>query len=415
MAVNVQRYATKCPDCGVVLFYTPSKSKSGFCPFCRKFFFASKHEHPNMINEQDIPKCISCYAKRKKVALVPLNGFDYKCPECSTKYNYVQQEPFMSPMPDIIYPFRVSRKLAAKLMATWLMNNDDVPDDALSEFNPKFIDAVYIPVYLYEGKYKARYNVYKDDVSLKNGNLSDDFRIAHQACENTPKVLNDIFCQSLESEVEVKPIKDFDEFDRIPILSFHSDIDTIYDKEVIDKINNNIERVIRARAGIKQDAKGYSIMKDPQIQKIKEYTCYVPFWIVQYRYHGNVYNCAVDGFQGINCGGDIPHKKYNEDEGDKASRNFFISVGIFVIAMIYLLINSISNGFHLAHTLWVMIPVIGILLFFMYKFLPQYFRLKDQKKIKQRELMQFLSEYNLFNVAELALENADHHEDEKNT
>ena len=62
-----------------------------------------------------------------------------------------------------------------------------------------------------------------------------------------------------------------------------------------------------------------------------------------------------------------------------------------------------------------MIPVIGIVSFFMYKFLPQYFRLKDQKKIKQRELMQFLSEYNLFNVAELALENADHHEDEKNT
>ena len=411
MPLNVQRYATKCPGCGVVLYYIPSKAKASFCPFCRRFFLASRHENPKQIEKRNMPKCFSCHSrKRKNVNLEPLDGVDYKCPECSLKYTYVKQESVMSPMPDIIYPFRVSRKLAAKLMATWLMNNEDVPEDALHDFRPEFIDAVYIPVYVYEGKYKFRYDAFKGQRRLKKGKIAENFRIAQQACENTPEVLNKLFCLSLETPVtDVTPITDVDKFEKVPILSFTSDIDTVYDEQIKEKLEENFRRIVKNKSKIKHESDEYKLNIESQIKKGKFQTYYIPFWIVTYRYHGNLYKCGVDGFKGIFCGGDIPQKKEHENKDKSIRRNFFIGAGIFTLVMIYFAIQGMIHGFgfnaqQIAYYLYIIIPVAFIIGYLTYRFLPQYFMIYDEKRRRQRELNEFLGEYNLINIVELDVE-----------
>lgn len=408
MPVNVQRYATKCPGCGVSLYYTPTKAKAGFCPFCRKFFLASRHENPKQIESRNMPKCFSCHSRKKKrVGLEPLDGVDYKCPECSLKYTYVKQESVISPMPDLIYPFRVSRKLAAKLMATWLMGNEDVPEDALQEFRPEFIDAVYIPVYVYEGKYKFRYDAFKGDKRIKKGKIAENFRIAQQACENTPEILNKLFCLALEAPItDVQPIKDVDVFQQVPILSFSSDIETVYDEVISAKLHDNFQRIVKNKARIKHDSDEYNLNIESQIKRGKSQTCYIPFWIVTYRYHGELYKCGVDGFKGIYCGGDIPKKKEHESDDKKIRRNFFIGFGIFFVVLLYFAINSIIKGYGLdpqkiAYFLYFFIPTGTLLGYLTYKFLPQFWMVYDAKRRRQRELGEFLAEYNIAGVVEL--------------
>lgn len=410
MATNVQRYAVKCPGCGVVLYYTPFRTKAAFCPFCRRFFISGKHEHASMVEDRFMPNCLSCYSKRKvNIKLEPLDDDSMKCPNCSLKYSYVKHELMTSPLPEEIYPFRVSRKLAAKLMATWLMNNDIVPEDVLDDFLPEFIDAVYIPVHVFEGEARCRWEIDVERhgrVIPKKGKIKNDFRVPIQGCLNTPDILNNLFCLSLEDKVtDVKPLKDLDDFAHVPILSFDDDIDRVYNERVFPSIDENFRRQAKTKAGLKPDS-DVKVNMESQVKRGLSRTYYLPFWIVTYRYHGNLYKCSVDGFKGIYCGGDIPKKKLVEEKDVKNRRNFFIGVGAVLLAIVLFAVKGIQDSgtiksSELAYYLYLILPTTAFAVIMAFRFLPQLWAIYDSKKRRQRALGEFLAFYRIAGVVEL--------------
>lgn len=410
MATDVQRYAVRCPECGVVLFYTPFRTKAAFCPFCRHFFISGKHEKASDIETRDMPHCLSCFSSKKRYTyLEPLDEHSLKCPSCSRRYSYVKHELLIVPLPDEIYPFRVSRKLAAKLMGTWLMNNEDVPEDALVDFQPEFIDAVYIPVYVFEGEGRFRWQV---DIPKGNRIVSkknrgrDPFRITLQGCDNTPDCLNSLFCLAMEQKItDVKPLKDLDDFAHVPILSFNTDLDNIYDEKILPLLKDNFKRQAKTKAGCKPDA-DVKVNIESQIRKDAQKTYYVPFWIVTYRYHGALYKCGVDGFKGIYCNGDIPKKKL-ADENDEKRRKWFIWMSIlFILAVLYFAVTGIVNGglvdsIVMAKYLYIILPTTILMIWALMRFLPQMFAIFDSKRRRQVALADFLAIYNIAGIAEL--------------
>ena len=62
------------------------------------------------------------------------------------------------------------------------------------------------------------------------------------------------------------------------------------------------------------------------------------------------------------------------------------------------------NSQQIAYYLYIIIPVAFGIGYLTYKFLPQYFQIYDEKRRRQRELNEFLAEYNLINIVELDVE-----------
>lgn len=413
MSINVQRYAVKCPGCGVVLYYVPHKIKASFCPFCRHFFISSKYESGTQIEAKDVPTCLACSSRKKKnVLLEILDSESYKCPNCQLKYRCVKHESLVSPLPDVIYPYRVSRKLAAKLMATWLMQQEDVPEDVLNDFLPEYIDAVYIPVFLFEGEYKFRWEVETEKNGKKfrkRGVVDEKFRIPLQACEYTPETLNHLFVNSLEEEVSgVEPIKDLDEFAMVPILSFKGNVDEIYESEILPSLKENFKRQAKIKAKAVSDEEAI-VNIDSRIKKGKFKTYYLPFWIVTYRYQGTLYKCGVDAIKGIYCGGDIPKKKQIEDEESKVRKNFFIGGGVLLLAIILFLVNTFMQTGKLdavvfSYYIWGILALSVFCVLVMVRFFPHFWVIYDSKRRKQLALSEFLAFHKLERVAELDVE-----------
>ena len=246
------------------------------------------------------------------------------CNYCGNSFRVEEAVDKVVATPDGILPFKVAKEQYHQRLLEWLIEGDYTPDDILESSVFDQVNGIYLPLFMYVGKYhapwvaSAGYDRKESHLTTVNGKLVETTRTVTdwRPCNGEA---NGSFTESIFAGEHIKPEiaafaagcafagGDLKEYDPRYTLGFVMQGFTGSDEDVW---NTHITGRVRAivEADIKQKIPGdrqRDLSYDVFTEK-KAFRVYAPYWIVYYKYKGTEYHVCMDGLTSARMDGKRP-------------------------------------------------------------------------------------------------------------
>lgn len=257
------------------------------------------------------------------------------CPFCNCKNainEYINKDVCDSENEIFYYP--VNRlKSEFEAQCTQLLKNDDMlPNDIFKEINFQKIQCIYIPVWVFEGKYEFRYN-YKNDkgdsVFVNADRQFCQLFCAYKGDELSQKIVEEMF--ALECRFEVLPeVISTNKIEREGHVVIHPNLKiSISQQAFIVKLKG--EAFYQA----KKEHQSFSLIAwNMYLNDIKEpenAMIYVPYYIAEFNYKNDSYYIMADAFSGETMKWRLPEDEERKKLLKKDFDSSFNIIGIIIM------------------------------------------------------------------------------------
>ena len=270
-------------------------------------------------------RCPNCQA-----TLSSFDPFSDKitCPYCSTVSVVTGAMQKEATRPERIIPFSTSRDAFELACANMLINEPYVPDDIFEQVSFGDVDAIYLPMFLYEGTYEANWSAsigYEENELRVGTNMSGDKTIKekkvikYRPASGTSKGNFCFVCLGYEGPEITTEMANFTKtFPYATKLSKEFSSEYLKGYQVMPHNDDKESAWAKYGEDLVSDAAreaaldqvGSPIFKDFRAstnhdKKHEGRMVYVPFWFVYYNYNGTRFHYLMDGI-GQNQNGSSP-------------------------------------------------------------------------------------------------------------
>jgi len=330
------------------------------------------------------------------------------CNFCGSEFNILDSKDTQFKSVDKILPFSTTKEEFEIAALEWLSEGDLTPNDILesSMFNNQV--GVYLPMWMYEGRYdgswsaSSGYNRTEEyigksldgkkletktrivtDWRPSNGNCKGDFQFLATASADS-SIPSSVKAFSHDVKVTRNNLKDFKlEYSQgFSLLEIQLESDECWDLHGEWQANHYVESVTKKR--IPGD-KYKDFYVDAVYDLNNKVSCYVPFWLRNYKYSNEDFHLYMDGSNTLRINGERPVDKERSAEVDKINTQGSIGCGVTVFLGVIPFIADADPDFS-GPFFWVM-AVIGII--WMWSKMSQKDKLiQESKDIRQVKLEQ---------------------------
>jgi hypothetical protein len=284
------------------------------------------------------------------------------CNFCGTKFeiNLAENEEFS--LPDGILPFKISKEQYEQAVLSWLSEGDYTPDDILDSTLFESVNGVYLPMWLYKGRYHGNWSAssgydrieeyYEWSESQKkrvrqtrkitdwrpsSGQCSGEYTILAFAGNGTG-ISSDIAIYAHHTEFSRGDIKPFNSqyTSGFNLIDFTSDEHDTWDGPGKSQADRQIWIDTKKRIPGDQKKDFYcDVLYENEVSS----KVYIPFWITYYKYNEVEFHVFMDGTSTSRIDGIRPVdkeriKKINK-KFEKATFPMFLTIGLFIFAFFF--------------------------------------------------------------------------------
>lgn len=330
------------------------------------------------------------------------------CNFCGSEFNILDSKDTQFKSVDKILPFSTTKEEFEIAALEWLSEGDLTPNDILesSMFNNQV--GVYLPMWMYEGRYdgswsaSSGYNRTEEyigksldgkkletktrivtDWRPSNGNCKGDFQFLATASADS-SIPSSVKAFSHDVKVTRNNLKDFKlEYSQgFSLLEIQLESDECWDLHGEWQANHYVESVTKKR--IPGD-KYKDFYVDAVYDLNNKVSCYVPFWLRNYKYSNEDFHLYMDGSNTLRINGERPIDQERSAEVDKLNTQGGIGCGVAAFIGVIPLLADADSDFS-GPFFWVM-AVIGII--WMWSKMSQKDKLiQESKDIRQVKLEQ---------------------------
>ena len=327
------------------------------------------------------------------------------CNFCGSEFNIQDSKDTQFKSVEKILPFSTTKEEFEIAALEWLSEGDLTPDDILesSMFNNQV--GVYLPMWMYEGRYdgswsaSSGYNRIEEYVGKSydgkkletktrtvtdwrpsNGNCKGDFQFLATASADS-SIPSSVKAFSHDVEVTRNNLKDFKaEYSQgFSLLEIQLESDECWDLHGEWQANHYVESVTKKR--IPGD-KYKDFYVDAVYDLTNKVSCYVPFWLRNYKYSNEDFHLYMDGSNTLRINGERPIDKGRSAEVDKLKNQGGIGCGVAAFIGFIPLLAEADEDFS-GPFFWIM-AVVGII--WMWRKMSQKDKLiqesKDRRQVK---------------------------------
>ena len=327
------------------------------------------------------------------------------CNFCGSEFNIQDSKDTQFKSVEKILPFSTTKEEFEIAALEWLSEGDLTPDDILesSMFNNQV--GVYLPMWMYEGRYdgswsaSSGYNRIEEYVGKSydgkkletktrtvtdwrpsNGNCKGDFQFLATASADS-SIPSSVKAFSHDVEVTRNNLKDFKaEYSQgFSLLEIQLESDECWDLHGEWQANHYVESVTKKR--IPGD-KYKDFYVDAVYDLTNKVSCYVPFWLRNYKYSNEDFHLYMDGSDTVRINGERPIDKGRSAEVDKLKNQGGIGCGVAAFIGFIPLLAEADEDFS-GPFFWIM-AVVGII--WMWRKMSQKDKLiqesKDRRQVK---------------------------------
>jgi DNA-directed RNA polymerase subunit RPC12/RpoP len=264
------------------------------------------------------------------------------CNYCGNSFRVEEAVDKVVPTPDGILPFKVAKDQYHQRLLEWLIEGDYTPDDILESSVFDQVNGIYLPLFMYVGKYHAPwvaaagFDRKESSLITVNGKLVNTTKTVTdwRPCNGEA---NGSFTELIFAGEHVKPeiaqfaagcgfgTGDLKEYDPRYTLGFVMQGFAGSDEEVWStQISGRVKALVEA--DIKQKIPGdrqRDLSYDLSTEK-KAFRVYAPYWIVYYKYKGAEYHVCMDGLTSARMDG----KRPEDQDRKKTVSKFFLPAHI---------------------------------------------------------------------------------------
>jgi len=327
------------------------------------------------------------------------------CNFCGSEFNIQDSKDTQFKSVEKILPFSTTKEEFEIAALEWLSEGDLTPDDILesSMFNNQV--GVYLPMWMYEGRYdgswsaSSGYNRIEEYVGKSydgkkletktrtvtdwrpsNGNCKGDFQFLATASADS-SIPSSVKAFSHDVEITRNNLKDFKaEYSQgFSLLEIQLESDECWDLHGEWQANHYVESVTKKR--IPGD-KYKDFYVDAVYDLTNKVSCYVPFWLRNYKYSNEDFHLYMDGSNTLRINGERPIDKGRSAEVDKLNTQGSIGCGVAAVFGFIPFLAEADEDFS-GPFFWIM-AVVGII--WMWRKLSQKDKLiqesKDRRQVK---------------------------------
>ncbi len=249
-----------------------------------------------------------------------------KCIYCHKEFEVTGTMNKKVDLPERIVVFNTTRDDFEREILSFLVQGDYTPNDIFNYAQFRDVEGIYLPMYLYEGKYDATWNCsvgyYENEVvaTFDNKGVKNKRVIKYRPQSGSTKNNFAIVCIAYEGKDVKKELVEYARtyvYDSLSAKAFSPDLLSGYqfmihnlDKETTwDKWGVNTVKYLAERNSLSQIPG----------EKYKDFTCgvsvdtkhdgrlvYLPFWSIYYEYNNEVHHAILDGTGKNRITGSIP-------------------------------------------------------------------------------------------------------------
>jgi hypothetical protein len=327
------------------------------------------------------------------------------CNFCGSEFNIQDSKDTQFKSVEKILPFSTTKEEFEIAALEWLSEGDLTPDDILesSMFNNQV--GVYLPMWMYAGRYDGSWSASSGylrqeeylgksfdgkkverktrtvtDWRPSNGNCKGDFQFLATASADS-SIPSSVKAFSHNVEVTRNNLKDFKaEYSQgFSLLEIQLESDECWDLHGEWQANHYVESVTKKR--IPGD-KYKDFYVDAVYDLTNKVSCYVPFWLRNYKYSNEDFHLYMDGSDTLRINGERPIDKGRSAEVDKLKNQGGIGCGVAAFIGFIPLLAEADEDFS-GPFFWIM-AVVGII--WMWRKMSQKDKLiqesKDRRQVK---------------------------------
>ena len=304
------------------------------------------------------------------------------CNFCGSEFNIQNSKDTQFKSVEKILPFSTTKEEFEIAALEWLSEGDLTPDDILesSMFNNQV--GVYLPMWMYVGRYDGSWSASSGylreeeyvgksfdgkklerktrtvtDWRPSNGNCKGDFQFLATASADS-SIPSSVKAFSHDVEVTRNNLKDFKlEYSQgFSLLEIQLESDECWELHGEWQANHYVESVTKQR--IPGD-KYKDFYVDAVYDLTNKVSCYVPFWLRNYKYSNEDFHLYMDGSNTIRINGERPIDQDRSAEVDKLKTQGGIGCGVAVFIGIIPFLAEADEDFS-GPFFWIM-AVVGII------------------------------------------------------
>ena len=248
--------------------------------------------------------CPKCYGQLNSIA--PLSG-QSTCPFCGTVYHITANLTKETEIPGQIIPFTTSTDDFEQSAIKMLLDEVYAPTNISEIVSFKDVKGIYLPVYLYEGKYECAWSckikqlVDADDAKDRkkvycpqNGVSKGEYAIFCIACEEVEasRELAEYICTIDYRNDDIKPFLS-DDLDNRFFLVRNRDVQKTWTQEGEESLDN----LVREKTWMQLQSSDVKNFKCDITSEMFHEGCFIffPIWMVNYQYDGKLHHIFMDG------------------------------------------------------------------------------------------------------------------------
>ena len=265
-------------------------------------------------------------------------------------------------LPDGILPFTVNKDQYIEKILEWLSEGDYTPDDILEGSQFTSVNGLYLPMWLYNGKYSGNwsassgydrteyYTEYSElqkkyvkssrtvtDWRPSNGQVAGPYSVLSYAGDSET-VAASIAIYAHGTSFKRGDIKNYDGkyTQGFNLLGFKND-----DLDSWDKYGSSqVDAIVRADAEKRVPGdRTKDFYCDVTTEQNKSLKIYVPFWMTYYDYKGSQFHVHMDGSSTTRINGVRPEDDVRKKAANKKYLKGHISCGVTIVVLfVFLLI-----------------------------------------------------------------------------
>lgn len=286
----------KCKNCGGNVVYEPGRGRM-YCPHCES------EDSENRIQGGSLTQCVNCGA--------PVEIRDYtsagRCEHCGCYIIFNERVEGVYE-PQMMLPFRISRKAAVQALESEFSRRVFTPADFMSAKSLEKMEGIYVPFWLYD--YEACYDFAGEGIRIRkwtSGNTeyteTSYYEVIRKMDLDFDKVPVDASYAMEDGTMDLMEPYDYRQlqgFDPKYMSGFYGEI---YNQEAPELEERAREKSRRASEELMQGSlQGYHtvrpVRKDLDLKGTGVHYALMPVWQYLYRYKGKIYRYHVNGQTG---------------------------------------------------------------------------------------------------------------------
>jgi len=279
------------------------------------------------------------------------------CNFCGSKFEIEKAVDDEIITPDGILPFKITKEQYEDAVLGWLSEGDYTPDDILNSTVFDSVNGVYLPMWLYKGRYhgnwsassgyerREEYTEWSESQkkNVRKSRIVTDWRPSSGQCAGEFSILAfagaghgikpDIAVYAHGTNFSRGEMKAFDSKYSMGFNLVDFTVDEHSTWDTLGKMQADSQVEIDAKKRIPGD-KYKDFYCDVLYDKEQPLRVYVPFWITNYKYSEKEFHVYMDGTSTSRIDGVRPEDQSRKDEVNKKFFKGHIGCGLTVLVFI---------------------------------------------------------------------------------